>query len=191
MVPVTLAAPSSVIGEGGEKEGGQEEEDGEGAGESKGGQEEGEQQGGGKKPKKKGMNKKRPRDVTIDSEGQMCRTFASTGECQFGDKCRFMHDLAEYMKTKPEVRDVARRWIRIELRSELACICAQDIGPMCPIWELYGQCSAKISCRWAGSHYTKDGKELLRTEEQGGVKPPVKEINELRKELMWQLRKKQ
>lgn len=50
------------------------------------------------------MNKKRPRDALQNPDDMICRMLMSTGNCKFGETCRFSHDLADFMKRKPKVR---------------------------------------------------------------------------------------
>lgn len=53
--------------------------------------------------KKRGMNKKRPRDPKESFDEQLCRQMLSTGACTYGPECVYMHDLAQYAKMKEKV----------------------------------------------------------------------------------------
>jgi len=56
-----------------------------------------------KKQKTKGQNKARPRTVPkVASEFRICPTVHRGTVCQYGDKCKFMHDVREYMEKKPK-----------------------------------------------------------------------------------------
>lgn len=87
-------------------------------------------------------------------------------ECPFGDKCRFYHDVAEYLATKPT-----------------------DIGESCYLYDTFGKCTYGLSCRFAKAHTTPDFKtmenaELIKAYEGRSV---VKNV--LSKDLQNRLRK--
>lgn len=87
-------------------------------------------------------------------------------ECPFGDNCRFYHDVAEYLATKPA-----------------------DIGESCYLYGTFGKCTYGLSCRFAKAHTTPDFKtmenlELIKAYEGRSV---VKNV--LSKDLQNRLRK--
>ncbi|KAJ5409436.1 uncharacterized protein N7487_003795 [Penicillium crustosum] len=108
---------------------------------------------GGKKDKgkkKKGQNTNRSYGTSKDAKG-LCSTrmFANefaAGECQYGDKCRFEHDLRVYLKDHK--------------REDLT-----TLNNICPVYEALGRCSSGWKCRMVGSHSTEreteDGKKEL------------------------------
>ncbi|KAL2820726.1 hypothetical protein BJX63DRAFT_281581 [Aspergillus granulosus] len=111
---------------------------------------------GGKKKKNTGQNTNRTFGRSQDTKG-LCasRTFApefSPGECKFGDKCRFEHDLRVYLKEHK--------------REDLI-----TLGGVCPVWDARGKCASGWKCRFVGSHMTEretaDGrKELVLVEDE-------------------------
>lgn len=110
--------------------------------------------GGGRKKKNekkdRGQNKARTFGSSRD-ELQLCKTRTlypefSPAECQFGDKCRFEHNLRKYLADGK--------------RQDLATFNSQ-----CPIFQIKGKCNAGWKCRFVGSHSverdTEDGKKEL------------------------------
>jgi len=110
----------------------------------------------GKKEKAHGQNTSRDFGSSRD-ERALCstRTFApelSPDECQFGDRCKFEHDLRKYLK----------EYKREDLTT---------FDGVCPIWKIKGKCDVGFKCRFVGSHMqekeTGDGKkELVLIEEE-------------------------
>ena len=66
------------------------------------------------------------------SSAEICGAFLK-GTCRFGDKCKFNHDLAAYVKQRPG-----------------------DLPGPCPFSGLHSQCPFSIACRWATSHTHPD-----------------------------------
>ena len=111
------------------------------------------QAGGGKKnrDKNRGQNKARTFGSSRDTL-QLCKSRThcpefSPEECQFGPKCRFEHNLRNYLSEGK--------------RQDLT-----TFGSQCPIFQIKGKCSAGWKCRFVGSHSTEretpDGtKELV------------------------------
>ncbi|OQE02910.1 hypothetical protein PENVUL_c037G07881 [Penicillium vulpinum] len=102
------------------------------------------------KKKKKGQNTNRSYGTSNDSKG-LCSTrmFANefaAEECQYGETCRFEHDLRVYLKDHK--------------REDLT-----TLGNMCPSYEALGKCYSGWKCRMVGSHSTEreneDGKKEL------------------------------
>ncbi|KAG7386776.1 tRNA-dihydrouridine(47) synthase [NAD(P)(+)]-like protein [Phytophthora pseudosyringae] len=86
---------------------------------------------GGKK-KRGGTFKKRPADVEQDPADMLCRPVASGEGCQFGDSCKFSHDIDDYMKRK-----------------------TKDLGERCPVFNAVGYCRYGVACRFANAHIEK------------------------------------
>ncbi|KAL8691477.1 MAG: hypothetical protein Q9218_003304 [Villophora microphyllina] len=109
---------------------------------------------GKRKEKSKGQNTGRSFGSSRDEVG-LCSSRAtqpeySPAECQYGDKCRFEHDLRKYLK----------EWKRADLTT---------FGGVCPILKAQGRCHAGWKCRFVGSHSeerdTADGRrELILTD---------------------------
>ncbi|CAG7973907.1 unnamed protein product [Penicillium nalgiovense] len=104
----------------------------------------------GKKKKNKGQNTNRSYGTSKDAKG-LCSTrmFANefaAGECQYGEKCRFEHDLRVYLKEHK--------------REDLT-----TMNNICPVYEALGKCYSGWKCRMVGSHSTEreteDGKKEL------------------------------
>lgn len=118
--------------------------------------------------KRRGQNKSRPHTKFSDyDEKRLCLSVAKgEKECSFGAKCHFLHDVSEYMATKPA-----------------------DIGESCYLYDTFGKCTYGLCCRFAKAHTTPDFKtieneELIKIHEG---RTPVK--NSLSRELQNRLRK--
>ncbi|KAJ5161838.1 tRNA-dihydrouridine(47) synthase [Penicillium capsulatum] len=104
----------------------------------------------GRKKKPTGQNTNRSFGSSKDARG-LCTTRMFSPEfspetCQFGEKCRFEHDLRTYLKEHK--------------REDLT-----TLGGRCPVWEALGKCYSGWKCRLVGSHSTErdgaDGKKEL------------------------------
>uniref|UniRef100_A0A3B3TFK2 tRNA-dihydrouridine(47) synthase [NAD(P)(+)] n=1 Tax=Paramormyrops kingsleyae TaxID=1676925 RepID=A0A3B3TFK2_9TELE len=91
-----------------------------------------------------------------------------TTSCFFGERCRFFHDVAEYMSLKPA-----------------------DVGEHCHLFSTFGKCPYGVTCRYSKAHVDGSFKNLvneeLLTKTEG--RPTVK--NSLDKGLQKRLRKRQ
>jgi hypothetical protein len=115
-----------------------------------------------------GRNNKRPRENRPPPSERLC-SFTSKGlPCPFiNESCQYSHDPLEYLKNK-----------------------AADLGPTCYQFETFGFCDSGIMCRFGDMHIDRaSGTNLSRPVEHGGVisRP---EINELKKDVQRDLRKK-
>lgn len=135
-------------------------------------------QSGKKRHKNKGANKKRPRDERQDDSQKICMAVLKGNPCPWGaDKCRFSHDVKEFMATRPT--DILQ------------------VEGGCPLFNRYGFCVYGISCRLGSCHITKEG-ENVRKPVDAGVVEEDKEVREkepglhllIPKEVQSQLRKK-
>ena len=75
-----------------------------------------------KKPAESSKKKKK-------QEVKLCSNIAKGVECQYKDKCRFSHDLKEWLDTK-----------------------VTDIGAVCYIYQTHGYCPFGLSCRFSADH---------------------------------------
>ena len=60
------------------------------------------------------------------------------GECQYGEACKYKHDVLEYLKTKKA-----------------------DIGPSCLFFEAKGTCPYGLNCRFGDAHTDKSTGKLI------------------------------
>lgn len=108
--------------------------------------------------KNRGQNKKR--DLRQAREQvRLCSTVldpANARECSYGDKCCNTHDVDYYLGTKPP-----------------------DIDGTCPVYAAIGYCPAGLKCRWLGSHYNRETKELLRDLAREEVAKANGEVNKI------------
>lgn len=127
--------------------------------------------------KKRGKNKKRPRDEKQDDTERICMSVLKGAPCPWQDKCRFMHDVKEFMATRPS--DIV------------------EVEGGCPLFNLHGYCPYGVTCRLGGSHITKSG-ENVRKQVGGAEMKDDKEVREkepglhllIPKEVQTQLRQK-
>ncbi|KAL8806122.1 MAG: hypothetical protein Q9182_001523 [Xanthomendoza sp. 2 TL-2023] len=107
-----------------------------------------------RKEKSKGQNTSRSFGSSRDEVGlcgsRMMRPEFSPTECQYGEKCRFEHNLRKYLKD----------WKRADLGT---------FEGICPIWKAKGRCNVGWKCRFLASHMeereTENGmKELVLIE---------------------------
>ena len=98
--------------------------------------------------KRRGLNKKRPRDVREEASEKVCMAVLRGATCPFGENCRFSHDLKGYMATRPS--DI----------TELV----EAMGGICPAYKNSGYCFYGAMCRMGFCHITKRG-ENVRNEE--------------------------
>jgi hypothetical protein len=89
----------------------------------------------GKKPRR-GQNQARSTEelgLHAGEELQLCRAVlqpAGDGKgCRFGDRCRYSHDVAGFLRSKPT-----------------------DLGPRCHVYDTLGTCRAGLNCRYGGCH---------------------------------------
>ena len=124
--------------------------------------------------KTKGQNKSRPRTVPkVADQYRICPNVHRGTQCRFGDKCRFAHDVHQYMATKPA-----------------------DIGEHCVNYQLFGKCKYGVECRFAKNHLVAGTLENMVDEERyqehlKTASSDEKAQNVLTKELMNRLRKRQ
>ncbi|XP_030055917.1 tRNA-dihydrouridine(47) synthase [NAD(P)(+)]-like isoform X2 [Microcaecilia unicolor] len=125
-----------------------------------------------KKEKKRarGQNKRRPfMKPSVFDGRKLCPSITqeSTSKCYFGEKCKFLHDVHQYMTEKPA-----------------------DLGEKCHLFEMFGKCIYGVTCRFAKGHLDEDYKNVVNKElvKQWEGKGMVK--NSLSKDLQQRLRKR-
>lgn len=120
-----------------------------------------------KKKKKRGMNKNRPRAAKLDFSHQLCNSISRGEDCSYGNKCRYLHDVAEYMtKHKPV-----------------------DVGEQCVNFEKFGKCIYGVTCRYGKKHISEDFNNIVN-EKLYEETAASRTKNVLSKDLMILLRKK-
>eukprot|EP00944_MAST-04C_sp_MAST-4C-sp1_P008369 g8369.t1 len=123
--------------------------------------------------RKRGMNRARTKKEmgleTGNLNNNLCRQFCKTGLCDFGKECKYDHDIEKYRSTKPP-----------------------DLGPVCYLYQKYGYCPEGFNCRFADHHSDwKNFKQKVRSEEDGGVVPLPKNLNEISAQTRDLVRKQQ
>ncbi|NXW50676.1 DUS3L synthase, partial [Nyctiprogne leucopyga] len=88
-------------------------------------------------------------------------------KCYFGPRCRFLHDVGEYLAVKPA-----------------------DLGGTCVLFETFGKCIYGVTCRFAQAHLGDGYQNIINTDlaKQWEGKSLVR--NNLSKDLQHQLRKR-
>ncbi|KAM6958851.1 tRNA-dihydrouridine(47) synthase [NAD(P)(+)]-like [Aplochiton taeniatus] len=118
----------------------------------------------------RGQNKSRPhmKPTSYDIR-RLCPSIIQEREtkCVYGDKCKFFHDIAEYMASKPA-----------------------DVGNQCHLFNTFGKCQYGVSCRFAKAHMGADFKNLVNDEVKKTSEWGKTVRNSLDKDLQWNLRKR-
>ena len=125
-----------------------------------------------KRARRRGQNKNRPRPAFIPFSEMLCPSCyhgdgGSNNTCHFGDKCRYTHDIAKYMSSKPP-----------------------DISNECYLFKTYGKCPYGRACRFAGSHLTADFENII-DESLYNPNRPERTFNVIPRPLQEKLRKRQ
>ncbi|XP_078273422.1 tRNA-dihydrouridine(47) synthase [NAD(P)(+)]-like [Rhinoraja longicauda] len=121
--------------------------------------------------KARGQNKNRPylKPNQYEHDRKLCTSVVREhpGKCYYGEKCRFLHDVSEYLALKPA-----------------------DLGEHCYLYDTYGRCQYGISCRYAQSHIGPDNKNLIKEDLMKMWEKKTIVKNTIGKELQHILRKK-
>lgn len=120
-----------------------------------------------KRMKKRGMNKNRPRPAQLDFNQQLCSSISRGDNCEYGDKCRYLHDVVEYVS-------------KYKL---------PDIGSSCVNFEKFGKCIFGVTCRYGRKHISENFKNVVDAElfEKTAT---LRTKNTLNRELVVSLRKR-
>nr|XP_013817183.1 PREDICTED: tRNA-dihydrouridine(47) synthase [NAD(P)(+)]-like [Apteryx mantelli mantelli] len=118
----------------------------------------------------RGQNKSRPcMKPNHYEKSRLCPsvTQGCAEKCYFGSRCRFLHDIDEYMAVKPA-----------------------DLGQNCVLFETFGKCIYGVTCRFAQAHLGDGYQNVINMDlaKQWEGKSLVR--NNLSKDLQHQLRKK-
>ncbi|XP_071381210.1 tRNA-dihydrouridine(47) synthase [NAD(P)(+)]-like [Centroberyx affinis] len=117
----------------------------------------------------RGQNKSRPhlKPNTYDDK-RLCPSVSQDNkECPYGEKCKFYHDVAEYMATKPA-----------------------DVGDSCYLYDTYGKCYYGLCCRFAKAHTSPDLKNMVNADLVKAYEGRTLVKNNLNKDLQNRLRKR-
>lgn len=118
--------------------------------------------------KERGQNKKRNL-IQAKDKIQLCEKIKLSGDpksCEFGEQCRFVHDVEMYINSKPE-----------------------DVDGTCPVFSAIGYCPSGLKCRWLSSHF-KDGKMIVNDELKETAAKQNYETNRVTSEYQHYLQKK-
>ncbi|XP_037549404.1 tRNA-dihydrouridine(47) synthase [NAD(P)(+)]-like [Nematolebias whitei] len=116
----------------------------------------------------RGQNKSRPHTKpTTYEEKRLCLSVLQDRECTYGDKCHFLHDIAEYMASKPA-----------------------DVSERCYMYDTFGKCEYGLACRFAKAHITLDFKTMVKEDLVKAYEGRVMVKNSLSKDLQYRLRKR-
>ncbi|NWS60891.1 DUS3L synthase, partial [Chunga burmeisteri] len=118
----------------------------------------------------RGQNKSRPcMKPNRYEQSRLCPsvTQGCAEKCYFGARCRFLHDIGEYMAVKPA-----------------------DLGHSCVLFETFGKCIYGVTCRFAQAHLGDGYENIVNADlaKQWEGKSLVR--NNLSKDLQHQLRKR-
>ncbi|KAG7445828.1 zinc finger dihydrouridine synthase [Guyanagaster necrorhizus] len=147
------------------------------------------------KKAQRGQNKGR-RFGKIRDEFDLCWKIANGAACEHGTECRFNHDIASYLTTKP--RDI--RISRVTEISENSPFIpetppdALSDASICPVFAELGECRYGFKCRFLGSHVRTDqvGSLSLFTDEvrMANAAVSAREVNFVGSEAQKMLRSK-
>uniref|UniRef100_A0A8C3MB03 tRNA-dihydrouridine(47) synthase [NAD(P)(+)] n=1 Tax=Geospiza parvula TaxID=87175 RepID=A0A8C3MB03_GEOPR len=138
-------------------------------GESQGnaGEEEKEHQ---EKKRARGQNKSRPcMKPSCYEQSRLCPsvTQGCAGQCRFGPRCRFLHDVSQYLAAKPA-----------------------DLGQRCVLFDTFGRCPYGVTCRFGQAHLGDGHQNLVNASLAQQWEGKLLVRNGLSKELQQQLRKR-
>eukprot|EP01083_Nonionella_stella_P318827 1167361_1 len=97
-----------------------------------------------RKANERGQNKSRAKRNKIRYDILLCPDLGRGKTCKFGDKCKYCHDIAKYLK----------------------CDKPSDIGPRCIFFEALGECPQGYFCRFANHHIDQNTLELITTKKE-------------------------
>lgn len=122
-----------------------------------------------KKPKLKGRNKKRPMEKRPPVGEKLCPNIIGQRICSFGDRCKFSHDIAKFMESRPKL-----------------------IGEKCYVFETFGHCPYGVTCLFAEQHMLNDMTSFTNMElHEKFINEPPRVKNVISKDMQIRLRKKE
>ncbi|TRM67080.1 hypothetical protein BD626DRAFT_484699 [Schizophyllum amplum] len=151
---------------------------------------------------KRGANKGR-RFAKMHDELEVCWKTANGQTCEFGDKCKFTHDVSAYLAAKPhdlripETSDISNEspfYTPTPFTVTDPQNPSLDPHTKCPLFEATGSCKSGLKCRFLGAHVqkTEDGSLSLITDEDKCARTAISETeqNYLHPEARTKLHKK-
>jgi tRNA-dihydrouridine synthase 3 len=119
------------------------------------------------KKRKRGQYKHRP-STKLEYSEQLCPSYHNgTRSCTFGDKCRYSHDVQDYLAKKPD-----------------------DLGSHCYAYGAWGCCPSGLACRYGSAHISDKGENVINKDLYVSGRLDCTVRNVLDKSLQIQLRKK-
>ncbi|XP_005060263.1 PREDICTED: tRNA-dihydrouridine(47) synthase [NAD(P)(+)]-like [Ficedula albicollis] len=122
------------------------------------------------KKRARGQNKSRPcMKPSCYEQSRLCPsvTQGCGGQCHFGPRCRFLHDVSQYLAAKPA-----------------------DLGQRCVLFDTFGRCPYGLTCRFGQSHLGDGHQNLVNAALARQWEGRLLVRNSLSKELQQQLRKR-
>ncbi|XP_063259502.1 tRNA-dihydrouridine(47) synthase [NAD(P)(+)]-like isoform X2 [Prinia subflava] len=122
------------------------------------------------KKRARGQNKSRPcMKPGCYEQSRLCPsvTQGCAGPCRFGPRCRFLHDVSQYLAAKPA-----------------------DLGGRCVLFDTFGRCPYGVTCRFGRAHLGDGHSNVVNAALARQWEGKVLVRNGLSKELQQQLRKR-
>ncbi|NWI78428.1 DUS3L synthase, partial [Dryoscopus gambensis] len=122
------------------------------------------------KKRARGQNKSRPcMKPNCYEQSRLCPsvTQGCAGQCHFGPRCRFLHDVSEYLARKPA-----------------------DLGRRCVLFDTFGRCPYGVTCRFGRAHLGDGHQNLVNAALAQQWEGKLLVRNSLSKDLQQRLRKR-